>query len=303
MMERPLFVAAVFLIPGGDFMVLVSGAAGKTGRAVIEALVERDTAVRAFVHRKEQAMSVLALGAAEAVVGDMQNEADVQEAMAGVTAVYHICPNMHPDEINIGQIAIRAARQNGVSRFVYHSVLHPQVEAMPHHWQKMRVEEQLFASDLAFTILQPAAYMQNLWASWDSIMQEGIYRVPYPPSTRLNMVDLRDVAEAAAVVLTTSGHEYATYELAGPENLSQTEIAALLQARLNHPVSVRRISPAAWTARARAAGLGRYQTETLLKMFDYYGRHGFPGNPQTLSWLLGRPPGPLADFLQRSIDQ
>ncbi len=284
-------------------MVLVSGAAGKTGRAVIEALVEQGTGVRAFVRRKEQAMSVLALGAAEAVVGDMQNEADVQEAMAGVTAVYHICPNMHPDEINIGQIAIRAARQHGVSRFVYHSVLHPQVEAMPHHWQKMRVEEQLFVSDLAFTILQPAAYMQNLWASWDSIMQEGIYRVPYPPHTRLNMVDLRDVAAAAAVVLTTHGHEYATYELAGPENLSQTEIAALLQARLNHPVSVRRISPAAWTAQARVAGLGQYQIETLLKMFAYYGRYGFPGNAQTLTWLLGRSPGTLADFLQRNFTQ
>ncbi len=280
-------------------MILVSGAAGKTGRAVIEALAGRGTAVRAFVHRKEQAMSVLALGAAEAVVGDMQNEADVQKAMAGVTAVYHICPNMHPDEAGIGEIAIRAARQNGVARFVYHSVLHPQVEAMPHHWQKMRVEEQLFASDLAYTILQPATYMQNLRGSWDSIVEEGVYRVPYPPSTRLNMVDLRDVAEAAAVVLTMPGHEYTTYELAGPENLSQTEVAALLQARLNHPVSVRRISPAAWTAQARAAGLGRYQIETLLQMFDYYGRYGFPGNAQTLTWLLGRPPASLADFLQR----
>ncbi|HID53355.1 MAG TPA: NAD-dependent epimerase/dehydratase family protein [Anaerolineae bacterium] len=282
-------------------MILVSGAAGKTGRAVIEALVERNTAVRAFVQRKEQAMSALALGAAEAVVGDMQNEVDVRKAMAGVTAVYHICPNMHPEETGIGELAVRAAQQNSVSRFVYHSVLHPQVEAMPHHWQKMRVEEQLFISGLAFTILQPAAYMQNLRGSWDTIVEEGVYRVPYPPSTWLNMVDLRDVAEAAAVVLTTPGHEYATYELAGPENLSQTEIAALLQTRLNHSVSVRRISPAAWTAQARAAGLGQYQIETLLKMFAYYGRYNFPGNPQTLTWLLGRPPGTLADFLRRSL--
>ncbi|NKQ36340.1 MAG: NmrA family NAD(P)-binding protein [Chloroflexi bacterium] len=282
-------------------MILVSGAAGKTGRAVIEALVERDTAVRAFVHRKEQAMSVLALGAAEAVVGDMQNEVDVRKAMAGVTAVYHICPNVHPDETGIGQIAIQVARQNGVSRFVCHSVLHPQVEAMPHHWQKMRVEEQLLASDLAWTILQPAAYMQNLRGSWDTIVEEGVYRVPYPPSTRLNMVDLRDVAEAAAIILTTPGHEYATYELAGPENLSQTEVAALLQDQLNHPVSVRRVSPAAWAAQARAAGLGQYQIETLLKIFAYYGRYGFPGSPQTLTWLLGRSPGTLADFLRRSL--
>ena len=63
--------------------------------------------------------------------------------------------------------AIRAAQSAGVERFVYHSVLHPQVEIMAHHWQKMRVEEQLFESGLSFTILQPAAYMQNVLAGWD----------------------------------------------------------------------------------------------------------------------------------------
>lgn len=279
-------------------MIFVSGAAGKTGRAVIEALAVKETAVRAFVRRKEHIMPVLALGAAEAVVGDLENEEDVREAMAGATAVYHICPNMHPNEIGIGETAIQAAQQNGITRFVYHSVLHPQVEAMPHHWQKMRVEELLFTSDLAFTILQPAAYMQNLRSSEAAITEEGLYRVPYPPHTRLNLVDLRDVAEAAAIILTTPGHEYAAYELAGPENLSQTEVAAVLQDHLRFPVTVRRISAAAWKAQARAAGLGDYQIETLLKMFDYYGRYSFLGNPQTLTWLLGRPPGTLAEFIR-----
>ncbi len=65
------------------------------------------------------------------------------------------------------------------------------------------------------TILQPTAYMQNILAGWRSIVEDGIYRVPYPIDTRISLVDLRDVAEAAARVLTEDGHVGATYELVG----------------------------------------------------------------------------------------
>jgi len=187
-----------------------------------------------------------------------------------------------------------------VQRFVYHSVLHPQVEAMPHHWQKLRVEEQLFESGLAFTILQPAAYMQNVLAQWDSALDGGEYAVPYSIGTRLGMVDLEDVAEAAACVLTEAGHEGATYELAGPGLLSQNEVAAILGRHMGRPVRACAVSPSRWEASARAAGLGGYQVDTLVAMFAYYDRHGFWGCPQVLEWLLGRPPTAFDAFVQRT---
>ena len=65
-----------------------------------------------------------------------------------MTSVYHVCPNVSPDEIAIGRVSIAAARSAGVEHFVYHSVLHPQTEAMPHHWLKLRVEEALITSGL-----------------------------------------------------------------------------------------------------------------------------------------------------------
>ncbi len=71
-------------------------------------------------------------------------------------------------------------------RFVYHSVLHPQIEAMPHHWAKMRVEEMLFAAGFDLTILQPTAYMQNILGAWRGIVEDGVFRVPYPVETRLS---------------------------------------------------------------------------------------------------------------------
>ncbi len=60
----------------------------------------------------------------------------------------------------------KSSQETALSHFVYHSVLHPQTEEMPHHWQKLRVEESLFRTHLPFTILQPCAYMQNLDIHW-----------------------------------------------------------------------------------------------------------------------------------------
>jgi len=281
--------------------ILVTGAAGKTGRAVIQALGKRGQTVRALVHRPEQAQQAEQQGAHDVVAGDMRAAATWERAIQGVRAVYHICPNVSPDEVTIGQTAIVAARAAGVERFVYHSVLHPQIETMPHHWLKLRVEELLFASGLAYTILQPAAYMQNVLAQWERITTQGVYPVPYPVETRLGMVDLADVAEVAATVLTEPSHLGATYELAGPEALTQIEVAAILAQQLGRPVRLEVIPLAAWEANARAAGLGEYQVTTLLKMFRYYAAYGFSGNAHVLGWLLRRPPTTFAVFVERVV--
>jgi len=284
-------------------MILVTGAAGKTGKAVVRALVAAGKAVRALVHRPEQIQTLAELGAAEALAGDMRVPGVLDQACRGVQGVYHICPNMSPDELAIGQAAILAARANQVEQFVYHSVHHPQTEAMPHHWLKLRVEERLFESGLPFTVLQPAPYMQNVLAHWDQIQAQGQYPVPYAAEARLSLVDLTDVALAAAAVLSEPGHAGATYELAGTEGLSQTEVAAILSERLQHPIRVQVTPRGAWAQRARAAGLGEYQIETLLKMFCYYESYGLWGSPKVLGWLLRRPPTTFAAFVERTAQE
>jgi uncharacterized protein YbjT (DUF2867 family) len=281
-------------------VILVTGASGKTGRAVIKALVTQGAAVRAMVHRPEQAEPVQKQGAQQVIVGDMRDPTTMDRAAHGVRAIYHICPNVNPDEVAFGQAVIAAARSAGVERLVYHSVLHPQTEAMPHHWQKLRVEENLFDSGLPYTILQPAPYMQNVLTQWSQIAEQGIYSLPYAVETRLGMVDLEDVAEAAAIVLTEPGHVGATYELAGAETLSQTEVARILGQHLKRLVRAQVVSLDEWERQARASGLSDYAVETLIKMFRYYERYGFWGNPRVLTWLLGRSPTTFAAFVERT---
>jgi NAD(P)H dehydrogenase (quinone) len=279
-------------------MILVTGAAGKTGRAVVQALVQSGFDVRVLVYRSESREDMRQLGAKDIVHRDMRDPVTRPVALANVRAVYHICPNVDPDELAIGRLAISAAGNTRIEHFVYHSVLHPQTEGMPHHWQKMRVEEQLFRSGLPFTILQPAPYMQNVLAGWDAIAADGIFHVPYPAETRLAMVDLNDVAQVAATVLSQPCHVGATYELVGTRPLAQTEVAAELSEKIGRPVRVERIELADWEREARDHGVGEYQLGSLLQMFRYYASHGLSGNPNVLEWLLGRPPTSFAAFLK-----
>ncbi len=229
-------------------------------------------------------------------MADLLDGDAIRRAVQGVRAIYHICPNMHPQEVEIGRIVLAAAAAEGVAHFVYHSVLHPQVEAMPHHWLKLRVEELLFASPVPWTILQPAAYMQNVLAYWPAIVQEGVYRVPYAVATRLGLVDLADVTAAAVRVLTEAGHAGAIYELAGAEVLTQTAVAQILSQTLGRPVRAEASDRQQWAVHARHSGLSPYAVDTLLRMFEYYEAHGFWGNPFVLHQLLGRAPRTFAEF-------
>jgi NAD(P)H dehydrogenase (quinone) len=280
-------------------MILVTGAAGKTGRAVIRALIAKGGEVKALVHRPEQVRPVQDLGARPVLIGDMRDQLTMDHAARDVRAVYHIPPNVHPDEELIGQVVLAASSAAGVNHFVYHSVLRPQIEAMPHHWLKMRVEERIFRSGLRFTILQPAVYMQNVLAQREHILA-GEYPVPYAPETRLSLVDLDDVAEVAVQVVDQPDHFGASYELVGMAGMTQIELAAVMEAQLGRPVRAVRVPLDRWKQGAQATGLGAYQTETLLKMFRYYEAFGFAGNPTVLTALLGRRPTGLRPFLERT---
>ncbi len=219
-------------------------------------------------------------------------------ALINIEAVYHICPNMHPREFSIAKEVISACNKVGCRRIVYHSVLHPQAKKMVHHLQKLRVEELLFESKLIYTILQPTAYMQNITGYWDEILA-GKYAIPYPVETKISLLDLDDLAEAAKNILAESNHDYATYELVGTEPLSQTEIALALSEYLGYKVTAERIPLDIWKINAESSGLSKYGISTLVSMFEYYRDFGLCGNQNALSHLIKRSPTTLSEYLSR----
>lgn len=280
-------------------IVLVSGAGGRTGQAVVPALAAAGHAVRFVTRQTRYGGPLTDLEGATAVVADLGSDADIARAVDGVDAVYHIPPNMHPEEVPFGKRLIAAAAAANVAHVVYHSVLHPQVQALAHHWNKIFVEEAVLESGLPFTILQPSSYMQNTQGDWKGITEDGVHTLAFSTKAKLALVDLDDVAEAAAIVTGRPEHFGAVYELAGPEMLSCEDKAAVLSKVLGRPVRAAQDSLDAFRAKAKAAGMPQHVIDTRAAMFAHYDHRGLAGNPNVLGWLLGRPPTTFERYVRR----
>jgi uncharacterized protein YbjT (DUF2867 family) len=218
--------------------VAVVGGHGKTGRAVCRALADRG-------------VDAGPLGRAD--------WPDLPSAVAGCEAAYVIAPNLHPDEPAYVAAVLRALTDAGIGRVVYHSVASPYVPAMPHHLGKAVSEDLVRRSGLAWTILQPGAYLQNL----DLRAQVDL---PYSPDVPFGFLDLADLGAAASVVLAEPGHVGATYELA-------SRVATVRALASEAGVEVRRVPDP-----------GTHPW--LSAMFAYYDAHGLPVGTKVLAALL-----------------
>ncbi|RCW45862.1 uncharacterized protein YbjT (DUF2867 family) [Halopolyspora algeriensis] len=221
--------------------VAIPGGHGQTGRAVASAL-------------RKRRVEAVPLGRAERACGSF--------AFHGCSAAYLIAPNMHADEPGYVADVLDDLRACGIEQVVYHSVAAPYTPDMPHHLGKARAEDLLRRCGLAWTILQPGAYVQNLDLTRP-------VRVPYDVHAVFGFADLDDVAEVAATVLTEPGHTGATYELA-----SRSATVAELAAEAG--VTATRVPG--------PSGQGAW----LDAMFAYYDRHGLPVGTRTMQALLGR---------------
>jgi NAD(P)H dehydrogenase (quinone) len=263
-------------MPGEQPVVVLAGR-GKTGRSVATALGRRGVAATA-VGRADWPR-----------LGD---------ALRGARAVHVIAPNLHPDEPGYVDEVVVAARSAGVRRLVYHSVAAPCAPAMPHHLGKARSEDLVRRSGLAWTVLQPCAYVQNLLPGLRA--DPPAVRQPYSTQARFGLVDLDDVGEAAAAVLLDDAHVGASYELGGPALVSTADVARVAADVLGRPVLAERVPPEEW-ARTGGAGLEPRERDWLLRMFEYYDDHGLPAGSLPLAALLGRPATPLEETLRREL--
>jgi uncharacterized protein YbjT (DUF2867 family) len=279
--------------------VLVTAANGRTGRAVVAALAQRGARVHAFVRKAEQAEALKGLGATEVALGDMLKPETLAAAVTGCDAAIHIGPPMHPDEKLITSHVVTAAMAAGVKRFVYYSVMHPLRREVPHHARKLDTEEMVIESGVPYTIVQPIRYMQHLETIWKEVLAGGVHAMPFNTHVKFNVADLLDLAEAAALVALTPGHLYATYELAGPEALSQDDMAAIIGQVLGRTIRARHIPLDEMAAKAKAAGAPEQRIETMRKMNAHYDHNGFLGNANVLRWLLGREPTRFKAYVER----
>jgi NAD(P)H dehydrogenase (quinone) len=278
--------------------IAVIGAAGASGQHIVSALVGRAT-TRALVHSERGAAEALAAGADDTAVVELEHVGSVASALDGIDAVVMIPPALHSDENVLASNAMRAARDAGVGRFVYLSVLHPYTPTMAHHLRKAEAEAQLRHSQLEWTILQPAMFAQVIYAMFGS-RPTGPVVIPFDVEQRFASIDLVDLAEVAAKVLLEDGHEHASYALAGG--------AATMAEYVLTAGHLRGVELQPQTGSPEGATLpptvaeGSQSAADMRAMFGEYDQHGLHGNANVLTYLLGRAPHSFGEVVLRILD-
>ena len=273
--------------------VLITGANGMTGRAVLGSLKRRGVRVRAMVTREASAQALREAGADETALARFDDPAALASAMHDIDTVFHIPPRMKPEEVSNGLAVIAAARAAGVRRIALHSVINSQVQAIRFHTHKRLVEEAAITSGLPWIIFQPTNYMQNVAWQWARLVGHGEFLFPYAAEMPISWLDLADYAEGVARAITEPGFDHGTYEMvSAAEPLNRNQLAAIWSRVLGREVRATTMGLDAYLGLPHWAGRDPQEMSLLRTMFEEFDRHGAPGgNRLVLTALLGREPG------------
>ena len=283
-------------------MILLTSAGGKTGRAMISTFAAAGEKVRAVMRREDVDAELIALGATEVVHANLMDAAAIAAAATGCRAIYYICPNMTEQEQTLGENIIAAAKAADVGRLVFHSVLHTQVQALQHHWNRLFVEEAIVESGVPYSILQVGSYYQNMLPGWAKMKETGIHAMAYEVDAPMSLVDLGDVADAALTVLNDPGCANGIFEICGPV-ITLTEKAKILTGILGQPIQAKKLPADDAVAHAAHMGVGEFGQDCMRKMFAHYDIHGLVGSARVLEWIIGRPPAAFETFAKRVASQ
>jgi uncharacterized protein YbjT (DUF2867 family) len=278
--------------------VLVTGGTGTVGSQVVQQLVGRGTEVR--VLSRDPGKARLPEGVT-AVAGNLNDVATVRTAFSDVDAVF-LLNVVGPTESHEALLSLTAMRGTGVRRVVYLSVHHADKAAyLPHFGAKVGVEAGLKASGLSYTVLRPDNFFQNDYWFKDALLQHGVYPQPLG-NVGTSRVDVRDIAEAAAIALTTDGHAGQTYDLVGPEVVTGPGTAAVWSEVLKRPIAYGGDDMDAWEAQAMTM-LPDYMAYDFRHMYEHFQRNGLQASPEAvarLTTLLGRPPRAFRAFAEET---
>jgi uncharacterized protein YbjT (DUF2867 family) len=273
--------------------ILVTGATGNTGAALLPLLEGRGVTVKAMV--RDAGRARLAASAATPVEADFDDPASLELALRGVTRAYLVTPSSAAAEEQQTRFADLAARA-GVRQIVLLSQFAAD-ERSPVRFLRYHavVERHIRDLGIGFTFLRPNLFMQGLLAFGRSIAAAGAFSAPIGDQ-RVSLVDVRDIAAVAAAALTAPGHLGRTYTLTGPAAVSHAEIAAALSHALGRPITFREGDPDAFAAALAAFGMPRWQIDGLLEDYAHYRR----GEAATLTTdvldVTGRAPRDIAAF-------
>jgi uncharacterized protein YbjT (DUF2867 family) len=278
-------------------MILVTGASGNVGGAVLEEVRKGREPFGAMYRNEADVRSKAPLGVST-VIADFSDPKGLRKALAGATTIFLVCSPM-PDLVKLETNVIDACVASGVKHVVLNSALgagdYP--KSFP-SWHRV-VEQELSRSGLGYTILRPNGFMQNILAYMaPSIRAQGAFYAAMG-NARTSFLDLRDIAAVAANALAApDSHAGKVYELHGPEAITNAELAERISRVAGRTVKYVDIPEAAQRKSMLDMGMPQWQVDALLDLQQYYVQGQGGEVTDVLPTLLGRPAKRLDVFLE-----
>jgi uncharacterized protein YbjT (DUF2867 family) len=286
--------------------ILVTGSTGAIGAQVVAQLAGKGADVLALARAPEKAKFPAGI---TPVKGDMTDVDSMRAALSTVRTLF-LLNAVTPDEVTQALITLNLAREAGIERIVYFSVLHSdRYTNVPHFTGKHTVERMIEHFDLPATILRPAYFIQNDAGVKQAVLGHGTYPMPVG-GVGLSMVDTRDIAEIAALELlrrdrTDGPLSRETIDLVGPDVLTGAAIAGIWTEALNRPIQYAGDDLSALEQQMKAVmpGWMAYDIRLMCGRFQQDGMVANPGDVDRLTRLLGRPLRSYTDFAAETAKQ
>jgi uncharacterized protein YbjT (DUF2867 family) len=279
-------------------MILITGANGLCGSELVRRLSAKGVAVRALVRNAAKAQGISSLANVEIVQGDMARPETLTDALRGVERAMLISSS-EPAMLDVQTSFIHAARKAGVAHVVKLSGIIPDRES-PFRFARMHgeIERRLEESGMAFTHLRAGEFMHAYFRQVPSIVSRGMLLLPME-GARIASIDIGDIAEVAADVLTGSGHEGKIYPLTGPAALSMAEVAEKLSVACGKPIRYVTVSPEDAKRAQLAAGVPPFLADALGELFAERRKGKESKVSQVIPTVFGRQPMSFDEFATR----
>lgn len=281
--------------------ILVTGGTGTVGSQVVNELLKRDVVVTVLTRKSKQEAN-LPKGVTH-LKGDLLDPQTVSKMCQNQDAIFLINA-VSPTEAHEGLMAVNGAQIGDVQKIVYLSIHNvDQAPHLPHFGAKLPIETAIKASGIPYTILRANNFIQiDYWAK-DALLKYGVY--PHPlGDVGLSRVDIRDIAEAAAITLTNDRYKQEVFNLVGPDIHTGQSSTEIWSKTLQKDIFYGGNNLDAWEKQSQEFMPGWMLFDFKL-MFEFFQQEGLKATKKDirrLTALLEHPPRSLENFARETAE-